>query len=933
MTVDVRHAATPRNVIRAVEDESNESSPGRGQAIRTRGGREPVPGPDAEVAPVTGGLKGRPSIATGLRAAASPEGRILTPDQRVRVFVSSTLNELADERAAVRRAIERLRLTPVMFELGARPYPPRSLYMAYLQQSHVFVGIYGEQYGWVGPGMDVSGLEDELRHAGDMPLLLYIKTPAPRREPRLSELITGVQRAGGASYKTFTTAQELETQVVDDLALLLTERFAPSAEARPEVRMPHPASEFIGRSSELGDLVELLTSDGVRLVTLTGPGGIGKTRLAIEVARAVADRFPDGVTFVPLAARGPDDFLEAVGTAVGLNDLGQKPLPQLLVAHLRDRYQLIVLDNFERLLPAAAEVARLIEQTVALRVLITSRTALRLSGEEEFPVPPLLLPRVTNRVEEVARADAAQLFSRRVAAVRHGYRITERDAAIVARICRRLDGLPLALELLAARANVMSVEELATRLDKVLDLSARFPDVPERQRTLRQTMEWSYSQLPPDAGEVFAQLGVFVGSFSLAAAEAVCEVAQGGDVLDVLAVLADHSLLRPQLDTGMARFSMLEIVREYARSLLEPATYEATADRHADYYRDVAAAAFTGLRGSGQRAMIAQLDLDADDIAAALDWLLARDRRMDVADMCWSLWMYYWLRNSLTEGRRWTGGALSAKGPLPELQRGRLLAADAFLATWRADLVLAGDELSEALAIGERERDDDLQLLVSTMLIIVVAGLGDEARARSFAADALRLARAHHDRWTEAVALIGLCWLNAAVGRFDGEQATFEAMFTAARETQDPLWVALALENMAEFHMWRGRVSEAASLLVDSLTMLAELKMAYSGAASLRSAAWLLRLAGDWAGAVRVESASNAVMEAMTAGMWPLLMHRSEQLLSEARQRLGDADYEAAWATGHEWTFEQATAQAIAALSPLVGEAARLPTAPRNADR
>lgn len=845
---------------------------------------------------------------------------ILTPDQRLRVFVSSTLNELAEERAAVRRAIAQLHLTPVMFELGARPYPPRSLYLAYLRQSHVFVGIYGEQYGWIAPEMQLSGLEDELRHAGDMPCLLYIKKPAPARDERLSRMIADIQSEASVSYKTFSSAAELEAHLVDDLAVLVSERFTAVTAAPLAVSVPRPVSEFVGRWSELGELADLITGEGVRLVTLTGPGGIGKTRLAIEVARTVADRFPDGVTFVPLAARAPEDFLGAVGTAVGLRDLGQEPLPQLLAQYLRDRRQLLVLDNCEQLLPAASEIARLIEQTVAVRVLVTSRTALRLVGEEEFPVPPLGLPRVTNRVDDVVRAEAAQLFCRRVAAVRHGYHVTEKDAATVARICRRLDGLPLALELVAARANVMSVDELATRLDKVLDLSARSPDVPARQRTLRQTMDWSYSQLPQAAADVFAQLGVFVGPFSLRAAEAVCEPAV--DTLEVLAVLVDHSLLRPHLEGGTSRFSMLEIVREYARSRLDAALQDATSARHAEYYREIAIAAYTGLRGTGQREMIAQLDLDADDIAAALDWLLAKGRRVEVADMCWSLWLYYWLRNSVTEARRWTHEALRADGSLPEIQRGRLLAADGFLAGWRREYALAGKELLEAIDIGQRQNDDDLRLLSGIMLIVVVAGLGDEKGARSFADDALRLARERHDRWAETICLTGVCWLNAAVARFEDQQETFDDMLSAALESQDPLMIALALDNMAELRMWQGRLSEAASLVAQSLKMLADLQMAYAGVGSLHSCAWLLGLADDWTAAVRMQAAGDAVMESMNAGLWPPWVPRRDRLLATAKERLGAAAYDAERAAGCDLAFEQAATEAAGILISLAGDPA-----------
>jgi tetratricopeptide (TPR) repeat protein len=470
----------------------------------------------------------------------------------------------------------------------------------------------------------------------------------------------------------------------------------------------------------------------------------------------------------------------------------------------------------------------------------------------------------------------------------------------------------------------MSVEDLASRLDKVLDLSARATDIPERQRTLRQTMDWSYAQLPPSAADVFPQLGVFAGSFSLHAAEAIVACEQGVDILDVLSVLGDHSLLRPDLDTDGTRFSMLEIVAEYARTRLDPATRDALSERHARYYRGVAAEAFTGLRGASQHAMIARLDRDVGDIAAALDWLLSSGQLVEVADMCWSLWLYYWLRNSVTEGRRWTRGALDTNGSLPRLQRGRLLAADAFLAAWRRDYAMANDELTEALEIAGTERDDDLQLLTSIMLIIVHGGLGDEARARQMAERARQLARSHNDRWSEAVALSGLSWLNAAVGRFDEEVPTFEAMVEAAHDAHDPLWTSLAEDNMAELLIWQGRHTEAAVRVIESIRQLAALRMAYAGVGSLNTAAWLLSRVGDWQGAVQVQTAADSIMERMNAGLWPLWLPRRNQLLDEARQQLSPTDFEAAVTSGEPWSFEEAAAQCISLLTAVAGDACRV---------
>ena len=236
---------------------------------------------------------------------------IRTPDQRLRVFVSSTLAELADERAAVERAIEALRLTPVMFELGARPHPPQELYRAYLDQSDIFIGLYWQRYGWVGPGMDISGLEDEFRLSGSLPRLIYLKTPAPDLEPRLAAMIAKLQADATASYRTFKTPRELGRLVRDDLATLLSERFASTAPGpastpagtRAERSLPFVPTALMGREDDVAAVADLLESPAVRLVTLTGPGGIGKTRLAIAVAEAMEQRSPTRRTlFVPLAS-------------------------------------------------------------------------------------------------------------------------------------------------------------------------------------------------------------------------------------------------------------------------------------------------------------------------------------------------------------------------------------------------------------------------------------------------------------------------------------------------------------------------------------------------------------------------------------------------------------------------------------------------------
>ena len=506
---------------------------------------------------------------------------IRTPDQLLRVFVSSTLGELAAERRAARTAIERLHLAPVMFELGARPHPPRALYRSYLEQSDVFVGIYWERYGWVAPGEEISGLEDEYRLADPrMPKLIYLKA-SRAREDRLADLIARIKSDDTASYVTFETEQELHDHLVGDLATLLAERFTAGMEPDVPVgvdpedspvfdQVPPPYTPIVGREKQISELVEMLAERRARVVTLVGAGGIGKSRLAIEVALRAGPRFADGVVFVTLEnVVDPKLLLPTIAKAMGLGESGEVAVAQRLPAALAHRRVLIVLDNFEQLLDAAPALVGLYADAPEAAILVTSRAVLRIRGEQVYQLDGLLTPPAEREpgVAEALRSEAVELFVERAKAARTDFALTGSNVAAVVGICQRLEGSPLAIELAAARVRTLTPKAILDRLDRPLALlasSAR--DAPVRQRTLQATIEWSCNLLSSEHRDLLADLSVFAPGFTYQAVEAIAEQRPwAGRELEGLAALIDNSLLRQQSQSGTALFSMPTTVRAIRR--------------------------------------------------------------------------------------------------------------------------------------------------------------------------------------------------------------------------------------------------------------------------------------------------------------------------------------------------------------------------------
>src|SRR3954454_10431694 len=648
---------------------------------------------------------------------------ILTPDQRLRIFVSSTLGELAGERDAVRQAIESLQLAPVMFEQGARPHPPRSLYRAYLEQSHVVVAIYWERYGWVAPDMEISGLEDELIMSKGMPTLMYVKRPAPNREEGLEAMLDRVREEALVSYKPFESPEELEEIVAQDLLTLLTERFEGSkAERRTERRMetrlrgpvPAPPSALVGRDGELAALLELFDSGETRLITLTGPGGVGKTRLAIETGGAAAPSFPGGVFFVPLASVEDPAFVPAtIVRSLGLTQGGaaspESATDALDVVRdfLRDRRALLILDNFEQLSGAEPLMAELLATCAGLTIIVTSRAVLRLQGEREFPVRPLSLP-ASGIYTGVSQYDAVRLFIERAKAVRPNFTIDEHNAPAVAEICFRLDGLPLAIELAAARVKLLQPDELLKRLGDRLELvGGDRPDLPERQQTMRTTILWSHGLLSDKEKDLFARLGVFVGGFTLEAVEAVCSSSGEVDIVDPLSSLIDKSLVHADPAGIVPGFGMLRTIRSFAVEQLEASgRVEEVRGSHADYFVERALAAHDGLRGPEEPIWQQELLANTDNLHAAYAWWLENRDPDTLADVGWSLWMFWWLSGAYhREGRDLMDAVLERHDELSPRAGARARAARGLIAVWQADYGAAMPDLSAALDVFERLED------------------------------------------------------------------------------------------------------------------------------------------------------------------------------------------------------------------------------------
>lgn len=821
-------------------------------------------------------------------------GAIRTPDQRLRVFVSSTLKELAPERRAVRAAIEQLGLAPVMFELGARPHPPRELYRAYLAQSDIFVGLYAERYGWVAPGEEVSGLEDEYRLAPrDLPKLVYVREAASPREPRLVDLLNRIRDDDGVSYVSFTGPDDLAGLVRTDLTTLLAERFAlagaaaggaggadgaerpgagsgASTTVRAEAALPAVLTPLIGREHELEAVTSLLTGDA-RLVTVTGPGGIGKSRLAIEAAGALREHFPGGVAFIDLAAvTDPALVPRAIADAIGVRDLGGGALDEHLRMALRDRHLLLLLDNFEQVVDAAPALRALLAESPTVSALVTSRILLRVSGEHGVEVGPLALPdpaRIAYSPERAARNPAVALFVERVRAAAPDFELTAENAEDIARICLALDGVPLAIELAAARARVLTPAALLDRLDRRLPLLAGGPrDLPERQRTMRRAIEWSVQLLDAPAADLFTRLGAFAGAFPLEAVEAVA--ARDGLVIDDLGALVDGSLVQQQDHGERAVFTMLAAVREFSRERLdERPDARDVRDRHAAWYVALGEQAEAELEGPRQLAWIARLSEESDDVRAAMRHLLDTGRWETAAHLAWTLYVYWWVDGHLGVVQGYMTELLEANADadaeLDDLTRATALYFTRAIGFWQNpnDWVVPGLQESADRFQRAGDRSGEALALISLALALLGAERPDAQRARDALDRALQRFREAGDQWGEAMALVTLGRVALLQQALDAALGYFEASRAVAERQGDELGEAIALHHLGWAELLLGDAASAHDRFERSLDLSSGLGHDEGIAYGLEGLVAVAALAGDVRSAGELLGAAEVVRE------------------------------------------------------------------------
>jgi non-specific serine/threonine protein kinase len=718
-----------------------------------------------------------------------------------------------------------------------------------------------------------------------------------------------------------------------------------------------PLTIFIGREREAEEVRHRLLRPDVRILTLTGPGGIGKTRLGLVLARQVQDRFADGVCFVALAPiSDPALVPSAIAQALRVKQDAGQSAAEALEQHLRERQLLLVLDNFERLLKAGPPIAHLLAACPRLKVLVTSRVVLRLQGEHDYEVPPLRLPSAGDRPspEELGRYEGIRLFMQRAQAADSRFTITTENAPAVVELCRQLDGLPLAIELAAARAKLLSPEAVLARLGNRLGLlTGGARDLPDRQRTLRATLDWSYDLLSDTERLLFARLAVFAGGWTLEAAEAVCDLGDEAELLEHMSALVDKSLVQQRAsDRHEPRFAMLETVREYALERLEQGgELGRLRRRHAAYFLKLAEEEERASQGPLQGVWLDRLQTEHGNLRAALLWSLDSKGDTDMGlQLSGALSHFWYVREHHSEARMWLQRALERPSGAAAA-RAKVLVGAGRLAWFQGELRRGNALLEESLVLYRDLGDDTGAAFTLLVLGRIAVSQGNRKRGATLLEEGLALFRQQGNVWGTARALIVLG--DVALFEHEVERATanFQRSLGISRDIEDAEGIAVSLLYLGRAAHMRRDAARSETLLKESLEVfresadsrgIAEVLLELGRVARVRgdsvralglyreslvlsqgldnktyvafcltALAGILQATGDPGRAARLFGATEVLLESSGAVLDPRGRLEYDNDLDAARLQLGTTVFAQEWQEGRMMEMDRAVMEAM----------------------